>query len=187
MIRLPIFSCCFVASAALAAPAGPVPISLYGVRLGAPLSLPECPLSEQQEMCYQRLDTLTPVSSGHHEVSVYFASGGMPSISSSRRFTVTLMDGAVEQITISTRGLSAQSEAMLQLSQKFGKPTLADVSKVQNNFGAQYEKVTAVWRIGPDWVRFFGMSDRLDEGIIIAITGAAQARFDKSHPPEPKL
>jgi hypothetical protein len=167
-------------------------VSLYGVELGKPFTLPECPLSGQTAMCFQRttgtaFDVAAPISRGERSVAVYFASGEMPSIVNYRYFGVQLSDGVVQQISIVTKGVSAQEDTLRQLTQKFGPPGSAPTKVMQNGFGATYSSVDALWHIGNYWLSFRGIDGRADRGSILALTDSAYSQIKAESAKEPKL
>jgi hypothetical protein len=186
-----IFALLATAPVIAAAPA----VSLYGLELGAPFVLPECPLSEQTDMCWSasfvpktRAEAVLPPGPGEmREKLVYFAAGGAPRISSARYFTVKIADRALQEIAITTKGLSVQEDAFKQLSDKFGKPELFNVAHLQNGFGAKFDRIEAQWRAGTMTIRFFGMLDKVDIGLIEASTAAATKDRQRSRVVEPKL
>lgn len=76
--------------------AAPAPVSVYGIMLGAPLSIEECP-ETYEEMCWVRFGTLAdivlPPKPGEiRTFMVNFASGGRPAIAKSNSFAVDVIE-----------------------------------------------------------------------------------------------
>jgi hypothetical protein len=167
-------------------------ISLYGIELGKPFALPECPLEDQKDMCFQRrggtaYDVAVPIDRGERTVTVYFASGELPSITANRFFMVMLSNGIVEEISIGTKGVSAGDVALGQLTAKFGAPGSLTKNVMQNGYGATYAKVNALWHIGGYWLSYDSAVERADQGIILALTEKEFAKIKAQSAKEPKL
>lgn len=174
------------------AAASPAPsVSLYGLSLGAPLSLKECE-SQGTAMCYQRLpgtlaDTILPPKPGEfRSLRVFYATGALPRIADTNWLLVKVADGIIQEIAIGTKGVEAQQSAFDQLTEKFGKPGLFKPSQVQNAFGAKYDSIYAEWQNAGGVVKFFGTIQRIDGGLIVALTPLALKQYGQQTN-EPKL
>lgn len=150
-------------------------VSLYGVTLGAPITVPECGVPASVGMtCWGEahiggtIANLLP--SPVKNLLVYFPYDGQPGIAKYKTFDVWLMDGKVESIIVLTNGLKSQEAVLRQLTQKFGKPSAALTKTVQNGFGAKFEYADVTWSRPAAEIQFKGLDNGVDTGSIIAMT-----------------
>jgi hypothetical protein len=129
--------------AASAAPGNPTQV--FGVTLGAPLSLPDCSSNPSAECT----DTL----------GVHFADGQRPVWVHFGFFSVDATDGTVGKIEVFTQGIEVQELVMAELTAKFGKPTASKIDHEQNGYGARFDVIQAIWKRADGEVSFVGAID----------------------------
>jgi hypothetical protein len=100
-----------------------------------------------------------------------------PRVSRFPFFQVLLTEGVVGDITIFTKGIDVQEEALSQLTDKFGAPSEQQIRVMQNRLGARFDVVESSWSISGTYVRFTGASRNLDSGTISGTTPRAAARI----------
>ena len=133
--------------------------SIFGIKLGAPLALPDCPVNSYnlvdesaiKELCVE------PASAANIEESsrnVYFIPGDSPDYLKYNHLDLTIRDGLVQKISVFTNGLNDQDEVLAELTKKFGRPTTLKSEAESNLMGATFQAVTANWKVGADRVLF---------------------------------
>src|SRR5882724_1724465 len=165
-------------------------MTVFGMRFGQPLAIPECltkgsysidyePFPNQT--CYERLivyelfsaqlhkrydkkhppPALPPL--GTEEVRIHYPVLERPEISNTTLGAI-LIDARLEGITFGTRGTADADSVLEKLKAKYGtSPTLIS-NTVQNRLGASFDAFYALW-IFPDLrVGFHSVSDTLDRG-----------------------
>jgi hypothetical protein len=80
---------------------------------------------------------------------------------------ITLINGRIEGISLDTRACD-QSRINSLLVQKYGPPTVTNIGKLQNSFGAQFSRIESQWDMPRMIVFFYGISGDPDEGLIHA-------------------
>jgi hypothetical protein len=170
-------------------------MSVFGMRFGQSLSIPECPTEGYSidyelfpnHVCYARLmiyerfgaevfkrydkkhppPTLPPL--GTEEVRISYPILDRPEISNTTVAAI-LIDGRLEGISFGTRGIADADSILEKLKAKYGaSPTIVS-AKVQNRLGASFNTFYALW-IFPDLrVGFHSVSDTLDAGLVIIDT-----------------
>jgi len=136
---------------ATAAEAGP---TVFGVQLGEPLNVPECPkdasghyaliTTNRDSVCALRKNVIHKAW-GSDDIDIEFPNNAAPDYVKLESFSVSLIDGAVESIAFATNGLSSQVSVLHALDEKFGKPSRLQREIVQNEFGAKFSRVNATW------------------------------------------
>lgn len=160
-------------------------VSIYGIRVGEPLDLPECAAEYADVMCFGRVQT--PIGPNATLGPAMFPAGVMPKILKTREVDLLVIDGVVHALTLHTTGIAGQAEALKLLGEKFGKPGSLQTKTMQNGFGATFEVVEAAWRIGSVQLDLIGGDGRSDEGRITAYTPKAASYWISHKPQEPKL
>ena len=164
------------APASLAAPQA----SLFGIALGAPLTLPACPmlrnwLSSIQSVDKQRMTTmctvpLLPPVVG--EEGVIFSPDNSPTWI--KTISVALIVGVdadgVQTILMQTQGIARQEEIEALLEDKFGEPKSLEIVQKSNRLGATFGVIESEWLVGTSTVTFSGADDDFDTGSIFAIS-----------------
>ncbi len=171
-------------------------MSVFGMRFGEPLTIPECPTKGKYSIdyesfpshtCYERLmvykrfgteafrqydkkhppPTLPPL--GTEEVRINYPLGEMPEISNTTVGAI-LIDARLVGISFGTRGIADANSVLERLKAKYGpSPTLVS-TKVQNRLGASFDAFYALW-IFPDLqVAFHSVSETVDTGLVIIDT-----------------
>jgi len=150
-----------VSGVATAAPTPPAPggaIAIFGVDLGAPLTLPQCadpnPLKVDATCWtyeFPPIEGIPPTATQFEFRALHFPNG------SALGSDITAMvpaSGEVKFITLATAGVSDQDYVLAQLTAKFGKPTQLQHVSVQNRMGAAYVVIRAVWDLPSCFVQF---------------------------------
>jgi hypothetical protein len=154
--------------------------SVFGImRLGGPLTLPECArlrksnvyVEDDQVACFERIilpwepeKWATPVR--NETVTVVFPVGHEPPIISGTKIVAGIVDGNLESVGFNTAGLARQDETLKLLREKYGEPAKITEETKQNNFGASFESHFAVWSFANLSVSFQGCTDRRDSGLV---------------------
>ena len=164
------------------APTGPAGLqaSLFGVTLGAPLTLPACPmlrnwLSSIQSVDKQHVTTMCTVPLLPSVVGVegiLFSPDNSPTWIKkiSVAFTVGFDADGVQTIFIETQGIPQQEEIEALLKDKFGEPKSLEIVKKSNRLGATFDVIESEWLVGTSTVTFSGVDDDFDTGSIFAIS-----------------
>lgn len=205
-----------VASAtALPAPVeGPSDTGFFGIVLFKPLGgFPECPNEASMPYkfhanpkatrqyvayvsypCFQHGDEgrigLAP--GGTETIWVKWPATKQPQLGGGYGAGVSLIDGVVHGVNMSTYGSSSQERDYALLQGKFGTPTRKGMVSKQNRLGAKFDIIEAAWaRPGGVVISFEGATDTLDSGRVTARSPQEIARlkafFDKLNEGKPKL
>lgn len=174
--------------AAAADVATAMPFEFMGITLGAPL-VPECPreqiphagavydLSAIESACWatssMRPDSKTNTRNNTN-LTVVPPSSKRPT--GTRQVTASVVDGAVVGLSISTDGFVHAKELFEQLKQKLGEPTLQDEVQVTSGVGATFAAPRAVWELPGAYVKFNGIVQAVNSGLIVVYTPAERAR-----------
>lgn len=149
---------CFANFSFASNPTEPVDMTVFGIHLGKPLGLNECPRGDvpiygtqkyhyvlsvdQNEVCYQVTDGGSkllsfPLKKGMFPLLV--KPGSMP--------LLTIIEGNVEGVDVETNGIELDEETFNVLVKKYGKPTRLITSEVKNLSGAQFPARDAYWKL----------------------------------------
>lgn len=184
----------------------PEPVSLYGITLDAPLSIPACPDREQRLISGERFATrcyeppwYPPKPEEWRSLTVHFADGAVPDISARMTFDIMVHDGKVQEIYFYTKGVEVEQDVeagydtLLELIDKFGAPenifpanfrvtTInAPGSSPRVTTSGPYKGLNTNWSTGSVTVNFsivVGAPAR--EGMIRVLTDAA-AQYNIAH------
>jgi hypothetical protein len=170
------------------------PNTAYGIEIGAPLPLTECPRKEiagsvmygvAAQPCVQDTFPKVGVPLDRGGGLIVFPPGQSPAGSAWNRIGVVLLDGRVGALVVSTAGLHTQQQVYDTLVAKYGEPSQKSLLPVQNALGAKFESIVATWDRGENLqVLFRGTSGRIDSGEILIGTHAGlaerQARIDRA-------
>ena len=160
-----------IAALLAAATVAASPPTVLGLQLGAPLSLPECPLLRAPDI-YEPPDMATAecwaaMPNAQHETLIVLPEAKLLTYDYLEQVHgVRVIDGNIECIDLSTRGHTAQDAAMAILIEKFGQPTKQSSTAVQNGFGAIFLARSAQWNRDGYVVKFDGVDSSLDQGRI---------------------
>jgi len=162
--------------------------SVFGIALGQPLAIPECPKYgsgpfiryefRKEEACWQRpveSAGCEPITDGY--AGVEFPVHTLPLWTRTSRVTVRIVAGRVEGARIYTSGIKGQDAALQSLIDKYGKPSSSLNADVQNRMGAQYTSLNSSWKVGDLTVVLLGTTGRLDEGQVEISTDIGSAAF----------
>ena len=161
--------------------------SVFGIALGQPLAIPECPkygsgsfirYGFSKEACWQRpVDAAgcTSITDGY--AGVEFPVLTLPHWTRTSRVSVRIVNGRVEGARIYTSGIKGQDAALQALTEKYGKPSSSLNTDVQNRMGAQYTSLNSSWKVGDLTVVLLGTIGRLDEGQVEISTEIGGAAF----------
>jgi len=157
--------------------------SVFGLQLGAPISLPECKIVPGLSIKAYAVDQTAPcwespiVLSGDvlPSTPIDFPAASAPLIVKNARIYALPIDGKVESIMFLTPGAGAQSLVMAELRKKFGPPSSETTSTVGNALGATFNAIDARWTIAGAEVRYRGVADRIDSGEVTIDTAKAKA------------
>lgn len=98
---------------------------------------------------------------------------------------VLLLDGRLEAMTVKTHGRH-QATISAMLHEKYGAPASSTETPIQNAMGASFASVTLTWSLPHLTVRYQGLYDQIDTGMIFLDTPkalahrAAEAEADKA-------
>lgn len=175
--------------------------NLFGISLGAPLSLPNCPSDMYlfaKDDAYKNglcVDTDTANDASEiHKLTVHFSARALPefrvkSVLGGTIF-ISVSGDAVQDMLFYTDGVQSQYEVFTLLAKKFGKPYMYRVSTMSNAMGAKFRVIDARWTVGTDAVLFLGAGDTFDAGSIEVVTYAemkrqeAERAAEKSNKPQ---
>jgi len=176
--------------------------TVFGFRLGERLSIPECARLTKKSIiyaendnspCFERilspLEKLHPPLSANETITIFFPIGQDPSMISGRTILGQLVEGNLESIGFSTRGIENQDEILASLVAKYGDAGTLTEEEKQNAFGATFDSHLAIWSFSNLSVIFQGTTDRVDAGAVNIDTpkGAAFRSALQSSEHGPKL
>jgi hypothetical protein len=164
-------------------------MTVFGLKLGEPLALPEChwndslrvygPATNGPCMTYGRYtDRRDPASS---ERRIEFPYSQRPSLSARSYVIGTVINGKLEAVTVPTRGINAIRPTMEALQAKYGEPTSVRTYPVRNRAGAQFESANATWEFADLSVVYLGSVGVLDAGEIVIATPTGIAERERQH------
>jgi len=168
--------------------------SVFGLQLGAPVSLPTC----QPEMIYDQPSTdlykedqpqtcQTPVKTNaiwyYPQGKVIFPIKSMPEIMGYQEVTTFVIDGKVEGLSFATLGPSVDDQIIRRLSDKFGKPTFVgeDAGNPRARFIAAKQ---ARWEAAGYWVEYHNMTQDAANGWVRIETDKARAMREQKQQSE---
>lgn len=155
--------------------------TVFGLALGAALDLPECAsesagghrfyVPANDAVCFEHDDAddwSKPVVS--ERISIHFPADQTPRLSSLQTVSCVVIDGNLQGISFSTRGISDQDFIQASLRKKYGQPSRVAQIKKQNLMGASFSSVVAVWKFSNLTVTFHGTTDSFDDGLVVIDT-----------------
>jgi hypothetical protein len=190
-----------VATTALAQNQAPS-MTVFGLELGAPFTVPECSLlklgrkdyiyaENDKTVCYElnfvhsKTDprSTMPVTDG--SVKLRFP---LDQAVIGTSMSAGIVKGNLEAIDIGTLGISDQDVILNVLEKKYGTPPSLTAGSVQNAMGAQFSTILAVWHFSePDLtIVYKSVDQRIDRGSI-SIQTRASIMSRASNLREPKL
>jgi len=162
----------FVISAnAQATPKPASDMTVFGLTLGEPLSIPECPKSgdtsykSSATVCY-RLNAFDGDKLDDVNRYIIFPFNDSPSISKFNVVPALVLDGKLEGIGFNTNGTQNDEAVLEKLKEKYGEPTTIKRGTVQNRLGATFNKFTAIWLFSNLYVGFQSVTTKIDSGLV---------------------
>lgn len=158
--------------------------SVYGLELGQPLSLQECPktsiagsysYSVAAAPCYRGSPVRAAPVQPEDAVMVAFPYSKIPSQSSSNMVGVFVIDGVLQLVVINTQGAATQEAVFDDLVGKYGKPSVSERLAVSTGYGAPAGGILAAWDEGDSLqVNFFGVAGSYRTGLLLIGTKRGQ-------------
>ena len=148
--------------------------TVFGIAIGEPLNIPECSkygfdLLHIPGPCAKSWGTIK--ETGEVKMTVWFPTNQTPSIVKSfPPVQISVLEGKVEYLFFSTRGISSQEDDLAQLKAKYGRPHKIDRPRMQNALGAEFGAYRASWTFPGLLVQFEGTTGSIDEGRVKVIT-----------------
>jgi hypothetical protein len=163
--------------------------AVFGLELGKPLNISECPYKSIPGTSQKLYDDLTPSMTcveephalngyGQPVRTVIFKPSEVPAFVKHWRLFALEADGNLIGIHFLTPGIDAQEITLQRLTEKYGPPTTLARHPVQNLSGAQFVAVDATWRSATVLVTFVGVSSKLTYGEVYIDLPAATALRD---------
>lgn len=153
-----------------------VDMTIFGMTLGKPLSIPNCENDRETAsvgLCFKEPPKEMPSS-----FEVMLTRNKMPgwlqfdANDPDTYYPVIdyVIDGVLEGATIKTSGIKSIDDVMSDLRGKYGKPTEIKRTKVKTTIGAEFESVSAKWILPSLYVSYDGTADSIDLGLITILT-----------------
>lgn len=183
--------------------------TILGLELGAPLNLPECEfklvksyMPKNEGETYKSYkgygETETCITDAKESIGylepvkrVYLAKKDMPDYLYSSGLDILESEGNLVEVSVITLGLEFQDAMLARLTEKYGKPSSISNKSVQNRMGASFAVVDATWKTKGVLVRYEGVYDKLERGILtVSLPAAATIKRAwelKKRSVEPKL
>jgi hypothetical protein len=151
----------------------------YGIAIGEPLNMPECPRIDVGvgSITYGLgkgpcLENIFPKAKVPLDLStsvlIAFPPADAPEHSSSRKVVAQLTDERVSALVVSTAGAATQSLIYDALIAKYGKPTSSMRIPMQNAMGVKVESIAASWDLGEALeVSFHGVANSWTTGELV--------------------
>lgn len=160
-------------------------LTIFGLVLGEPLSLPECARDailksyavRQSETCQEIWTGPQPHKAWDQQL-IIFPLERAPLIAGTTIGTM-IKGGRLIGVTFSTLGIEDQDEVLRQLTTKYGKPTTLSRRKVSTAAGAEFEALTATWDLPSGMVLFDSAPSRIDRGRVDVLTTEAKRLRDE--------
>lgn len=178
-------ACVFGAGVALSLAAHATDMSVFGVELGKPITLPECPYKQLSDgmKLYDVMPKLTCVHDPHplqgygqppRELS--FGRDEVPAIV--KNWTAFLLqdeNGNVIGFHFLTRGIETQDAVLAQLKAKYGAPSKIEPRSIRTAVGGPFDTFDAQWTLPDLVVEFQATNGRIDRGDVTVDLPAAAA------------
>lgn len=153
---------------------------ILGIVFGKPVTIPACPEGLSAALapgakCWQLL------TSSETEQTYVGGLGGLIPYRFIQFVNIELIDGRVEAVHITTRGVRVQQEAFAALKEKYGKPTAYRSTTVKTMMGATFPNITASWQKPGLHVLFSGVAGQIDGGFAYIETD----KYQKANPSKP--
>jgi len=167
--------------------------TVFGIALGQPLALPECPKAGAGEhvaytqlsrtsACYERLAVTATCPALQDEwIHIHYPPLMLPFWVGSSGIDVRLIKSHVEALHIATTGVPAQRPAQESITEKYGTPVSTFIMDVPNPAGGgDLQSTYNSWSKDDIAIALRGIVDRIDYGEIDVVTktGAAATESD---------
>jgi hypothetical protein len=166
-----------IASGYIVAGASPEPMTVFGLELGKPLTIPVCERklmpggyrsqftyeSDPKETCYEPDIQLSDAP--WRRGSVNFPLQSTPSILPFNSGFTLIVDGKLEGVQFSTRGYGDADVILNQLTGKFGKPTSLDET-TSTVSGIPLPAIEAHWRLPNLHVSYISIDQSVEYGLL---------------------
>lgn len=148
-------------------------MAVFGIDLGKPIQLSECESETKYGYTsYKSLVSKTCVQNKWYKYLGYekevrtatFTRDECPYFVMGCQITLLEIDDNLEGVEFSTHGLQDQEAVFSALTEKYGKPSHYNKSRVQNKMGASFDSILASWKRGGIFVTMYGTFLRLDDG-----------------------
>lgn len=136
---------------------------ILGVAVGEALSFPMCPADYSVK--WDKCLTANPAAQKKENVDSYIFHTETPSYFK-YGLDVEVSNGVVTSAFFFTKGYEVQDAVLQALVQKYGKPHEIKTTATQNSYGAQYERVSALYKFQNIVVFFDGMMNSTDAGVV---------------------
>lgn len=174
------------------------PSSTFGAQLGQALAAAAVgterylPFDSVSSPCFAHTDTrlIGSEPTGTETVVINWPLSRMPDMYV--KLTVSLIEGVVHGLYLTTPGIDTQEHDYSLLTAKFGKPSAKRTISMQNRLGAMFNVIDASWqRPAGVIVTYKGASLSLDSGIVTVSSkqeaARASAEVEKHNEGRPKL
>jgi hypothetical protein len=197
----------FVSAICMSATATAADLSIFGLQISRPFTLPECSFKkiskslnfynendQIQGACYRQFsdsDCGKGINPSEATVYIRWPRGHEPELVSGYDLRVSVINGNLERVVFSTLGAISQQRDMDALAEKFGQPKTTAKPIVQNVYGATSQAISAEWRIDDVVVLFDSTQNALGKGSVSIETdksiSARNAYIESLHASRQKL
>lgn len=143
-------------------------VSAFGLTLGQPLEILECPKSSSSpwpDLCYFPGPMTISAGESRTDHQLAFGPGQLPPWVKSARISVN-QDNVLSEVFIVTNGFTVQDDVLKIAIERYGKPKSLTSRNVYSPSLGNLKTIHADWSIGPHEVHFSGALSRHDEGIL---------------------
>lgn len=175
MIRIAILVLVLFAGSASAAD-----MTVFGLPLGAPLTVSECErhkfspypyIPSMSGPCFERV-------TGNPYFWIKYPPSQSPKLAFLGAVVATVIDGNLEGVHFSTMGNRNGDIVFAELVKKYGEPTTLERRPVQTRAGAKLETINAEWKLDDLRVTFEETTDRIDRGMVMIHTMKGASALD---------
>jgi hypothetical protein len=171
-----------VGAEAIAAP----PMDAYGMTIGAPLAVPECPRVEGRYSLYVPAACVRwgfegdrTRAAGRGQVVFPIRDRPVHSSDDSLGVYTDPESGVLQLLIVSTSGPSRQDSVFTDLVAKYGPPATSKTVPLNNAMGARFDSIVATWSTPELVVRFYGITS-LRSGELLIGTPEGLERYDSA-------
>ena len=162
------------------------PITIFGMQLGEPISIPECPRRRRSDgtlsdityersppnVCFERDIQLrdAPWRRG----AITFPTDRIPLIMSGASGFTIIINGRLEGVEIQTLGHAHADGIIRELTEKFGRPTSVEADS-EIIHGITVPSTTAIWRRPQGLIEYRSVDGDLEHGYLRIMTATYAA------------